>query len=56
MYLFKNIRFDIILDMFLQVDFKILLSFANVAKSTATASTGKFVYHEFQIIRNRVFI
>ena len=36
-------RFDIILDIFLELDFKILLSFANVAKSTA--STGKFVYH-----------
>lgn len=43
MYLFKNMRFDIILDMFLEFDFKILLSFANVAKSAA--STGKFVYH-----------
>ena len=51
--MFKNMRLVIFFNMFLNLSFKIMTSFANIARTTA--STSKFVYKErFQIIRNWV--
>ena len=53
--MFKIMNLVILFDMFLNPIFKMTLSFANVARPTA--STSKFIYKErFQIIRNWVFI
>ena len=52
---FKNMRLAILLDIFLNPNFKIMTSFANVARTTN--STSKLIYYErFLIIRNWVFI
>ena len=51
----KNMRLIILFDMLLNVSFKMMRSFTNIAR--ITASTCKFTYWErFQIIRNWVFI
>ena len=42
--MFKNMRLDILFDMFLNPSFKMMTSFANVAR--ATASTSKFIYSQ----------
>ena len=53
--MFKIMNLVILFDMFLNPIFKMTLSFAHVARPTA--STSKFIYKErFQIIRNWVFI
>ena len=53
--MFKNMRLVILFDMLLSPSFKMITSFANIARNTA--STSKFIYLErFQISRNWVFI
>ena len=54
-YIFKNMRLAILLDMLLNPSFKMRTSFANIGRTTA--STSKFTYQErFRIIRYWVFI
>ena len=53
--MFKNIRFVILFDMFLNHALKMTTIFAKIARTTASAT--KFIYHErSQIVRNWVFI
>ena len=53
--MFKDMRLIIRFDMFLNPSFKMMTSFANIAKTTA--STNKFTQQErFEIIRNWVII
>ena len=40
--MFKNMRLAILFEMFLDLSFKIMTSFANIARTTA--STSKFIY------------
>ena len=53
--MFKNMSLAIVFDMLLNPSFQMMPSFANIARTTASAS--KFIYYEkFQIIRNWVFL
>ena len=53
--MFKNMRFDIFFDPFLNPSFKVMISFSNVARTTVSTSIS--IYQDrFQIIRNWDFI
>ena len=49
--MFKKLRLAILFDMLLNPNFKMTISSANIARTTA--STSKFIcYERYQIIRN----
>ena len=53
--MFKNMRLVILFDTLLNPSFKMMASFANIARTTTSKS--KFIYYErFQIIGNWVII
>ena len=53
--MFKNMSLVILFEMLLNPSFRMATSFANIPRTTASAS--KFIYYErFQIIRNWDFI
>ena len=53
--MFKNTRVVILFDMLLNPSSKMMTSFSNIGR--ITASTSKFIYWErFKVIRNWVFI